>query len=91
MWALFRSASITGQSRTTLWGTTTWNRDASVYTPLRFPGQHADHETGLHDNLFRHYDPDTARFTSPDPLGLAPAPTLSPTRTTPTPGATRSG
>ncbi|MGW7074650.1 DUF6531 domain-containing protein [Streptomyces sp. NPDC054866] len=65
---------IAWQSRTTLWGTTTWNRDASAYTPLRFPGQYADHETGLHYNFLRHYDPDTARFTSPDPLGLDPAP-----------------
>jgi RHS repeat-associated protein len=65
---------IAWYSRTTLWGTTTWNRNASAYTPLRFPGQYADHETGLHYNFFRHYDPDTARFTSPDPLGLDPAP-----------------
>lgn len=65
---------IAWHSRTTLWGTTTWNRTASAYTPLRFPGQYADPETGLHYNFFRHYDPDTARFTSPDPLGLDPAP-----------------
>lgn len=26
-------------------------------TPLRFPGQYYDPETGLHYNLFRHYDP----------------------------------
>uniref|UniRef100_UPI00374E0B94 RHS repeat-associated core domain-containing protein n=1 Tax=Streptomyces millisiae TaxID=3075542 RepID=UPI00374E0B94 len=42
-------------------------------TPLRFPGQYADDETGWHYSLFRHYDPRTARFTSPDPLGLGPA------------------
>ncbi|RAJ64366.1 RHS repeat-associated protein [Streptomyces sp. KhCrAH-43] len=41
---------------------------------LRFPGQYADEETGLHYNYFRHYDPETARYTTPDPLGLAPAP-----------------
>ncbi|MGW1875807.1 RHS repeat-associated core domain-containing protein [Streptomyces sp. NPDC001975] len=61
-------------ARTTLWGTTTWSRDASAYTPLRFPGQYHDPETGLHYNHHRHYDPETARYTSPDPLGLLPAP-----------------
>ncbi|WP_274578584.1 MULTISPECIES: RHS repeat-associated core domain-containing protein [unclassified Streptomyces] len=61
-------------SRTTLWGTTTWPRTSTTYTPLRFPGQYYDPETGLHYNVFRHYDPSTGRYTSPDPLGLAPAP-----------------
>ena len=67
---------------TTIWGTTTWNRDATAYTPLRFPGQYADPETGLHYNYFRHYDPDTGRYTTPDPLGLVPAPIPSPTSAT---------
>ncbi|MFF9981669.1 putative T7SS-secreted protein [Streptomyces erythrochromogenes] len=61
-------------TRTTLWGTTTWNRDATAYTPLRFPGQYYDPETGLHHNYFRTYDPETARYLTPDPLGLTPAP-----------------
>ncbi|MEE1941120.1 DUF6531 domain-containing protein [Streptomyces sp. TRM 70361] len=61
-------------TRTTLWGTTTWNRDATTYTPLRFPGQYHDPETGLHYNYFRYYDPTTARYLTPDPLGLTPAP-----------------
>ncbi|WP_327703737.1 DUF6531 domain-containing protein [Streptomyces decoyicus] len=65
---------IAWYSRTTLWGTTTRNRDATATTPLRFPGQYADHETGLHYNYFRHYDPETGRYASPDPLGLEPAP-----------------
>ncbi|MFE0738637.1 DUF6531 domain-containing protein [Streptomyces sp. NPDC058855] len=73
--------STTGEtawrSRSTAWGTTGWNRDATAYTPLRFPGQYADPETGLHYNFFRHYDPDTARYTSLDPLGLSPAPNPS--------------
>ncbi|WP_073496260.1 putative T7SS-secreted protein [Actinacidiphila paucisporea] len=41
--------------------------------PLRFPGQYADDETGLHYNLHRYYDPHTARYLSADPLGLLPA------------------
>ncbi|NUS89868.1 MAG: RHS repeat-associated core domain-containing protein, partial [Streptomyces sp.] len=65
---------ITWQSRATLWSTTTWNPDATAYTPLRFPGQYHDLETGHHYNLHRHYDPETARYLTPDPLGLAPAP-----------------
>ncbi|MCX4664857.1 putative T7SS-secreted protein [Streptomyces uncialis] len=68
------SGDIAWHTRTTLWGTTTWNTNATTYTPLRFPGQYHDPETGLHYNYFRHYDPETARYLTPDPLGLAPAP-----------------
>ncbi|MEW2510465.1 RHS repeat-associated core domain-containing protein [Streptomyces sp. NPDC046870] len=60
--------------RSTVWGVTARNRDARAHTPLRFPGQYADPETGLHYNLHRHYDPETARYVSADPLGLVPAP-----------------
>lgn len=62
------------RARSTLWGTTTWNRDATAYTPLRFPGQYFDPESGLHYNVNRTYDPESARYLSPDPLGLAPSP-----------------
>ncbi|MFJ8675470.1 DUF6531 domain-containing protein [Streptomyces sp. NPDC093589] len=64
---------IAWHARSTLWGTTSRNRDAVALTPLRFPGQYEDAETGFHYNYFRHYDPETARYASPDPLGLAPA------------------
>jgi RHS repeat-associated protein len=37
---------------------------------LRFQGQYLDRETGLHYNLFRHYDPEIGRFTTPDPIDL---------------------
>ncbi|WP_051124752.1 DUF6531 domain-containing protein [Amycolatopsis benzoatilytica] len=40
-------------------------------TPLRFPGQYADPESGLNYNYFRYYDPETARYFSADPVGLA--------------------
>ncbi|TVT00188.1 hypothetical protein FNH07_32470 [Amycolatopsis bartoniae] len=43
-------------------------------TPLRFPGQHYDAETGLHYNFQRYYDPVPARYLSIDPLGLEPGP-----------------
>ncbi|SOD63648.1 RHS repeat-associated core domain-containing protein, partial [Streptomyces zhaozhouensis] len=49
-------------------------RGEAANTPLRFPGQYADPESGWHYNFLRHYDPETARYTSPDPLGLGPAP-----------------
>ncbi|MDI5969954.1 DUF6531 domain-containing protein [Streptomyces sp. SL13] len=65
---------IAWQPRTTLWGLPTAGRDATVDCPLRFPGQYADPETGWNHNHFRHYDPETARYTAPDPLGLSPAP-----------------
>lgn len=71
------------RTRSTLWGTTTWNRDATAYTPLRFPGQYYDPESGLHHNYFRTYDPESARYLSPDPWA-SPRP-RTPPRTSPTP------
>ncbi|KAK1178968.1 DUF6531 domain-containing protein [Streptomyces sp. NBS 14/10] len=68
------TGDITWHTRSTLWGTTTWTTDSSTYTPLRFPGQYYDPETGLHYNHRRYYDPTTARYLTPDPLGLSPAP-----------------
>jgi len=38
-----------------------------AHQPLRY----ADSETGLHDNLFRYYDPQSGRFTVQDPIGLS--------------------
>ncbi|WP_181764630.1 putative T7SS-secreted protein [Streptomyces albidus (ex Kaewkla and Franco 2022)] len=65
---------IAWRSRSTLWGTTTWTRDSTAYMPMRFPGQYFDPESGLHYNHYRYYDPQTARYASPDPLGLEAAP-----------------
>ena len=48
--------------------------DDSVACPLGFPGQYHDPETGLSYNYFRYYDPATARYASPDPLGLDAGP-----------------
>ncbi|MFJ4202506.1 putative T7SS-secreted protein [Streptomyces sviceus] len=67
------AGDIAWRTRSTLWGTTAWAADSTAYTPLRFPGQYFDPETGLHHNYFRHYDPETARYITPDPLGLIPA------------------
>ncbi|MFK4598788.1 putative T7SS-secreted protein [Streptomyces pristinaespiralis] len=71
------SGTLAWRGRSTLWGTTTWASSSTTFTPLRFPGQYFDPETGLHYNYFRHYDPETARYISQDPLGLAPAPNPS--------------
>ncbi|NYI07233.1 putative T7SS-secreted protein [Allostreptomyces psammosilenae] len=64
---------IAWQHRTTLWGAPLPAPPAEADCPLRFPGQYADQETGLHYNYQRYYDPETARYLSPDPLGLEPA------------------
>ncbi|MBV1938364.1 AHH domain-containing protein [Streptomyces sp. BV286] len=58
----------------TLWGLTTGSEGAGTSTPLRFPGQYHDPETELHYNYFRHYDPATATYLSPDPLGMDAGP-----------------
>jgi RHS repeat-associated protein len=62
-------------SRTPLWGPAAApTADAGAPAcPLRFPGQYADDETGLHYNHHRYYDPADARYLTPDPLGLLPA------------------
>lgn len=46
-------------------------RKAGITNPLRFAGQNFDRETGLHYNRHRYYDPQTGRFVSKDPIGLA--------------------
>ncbi|MEX2973132.1 putative T7SS-secreted protein [Streptomyces sp. C184] len=67
------SGKSTWRASATLWGTTAWNQDAEAYIPLRFPGQYFDPETQLHYNFHRLHDPNTARYLSPDPLGLEAA------------------
>ncbi|MEU7643595.1 DUF6531 domain-containing protein [Streptomyces huasconensis] len=71
---LDEQGTVAWRARSSLWGATAWNRGATAFTPLRFPGQYHDPETGLHYNYFRHYDPETARYLTPDPLGLTPDP-----------------
>ncbi|WP_051940002.1 DUF6531 domain-containing protein [Phaeacidiphilus oryzae] len=67
--------STAWRADSTLWGITApADGGARTTTPLRFPGQYYDPETRLHYNLHRYYDPAAARYLSPDPLGLAPAP-----------------
>ncbi|WP_431929940.1 DUF6531 domain-containing protein [Amycolatopsis tucumanensis] len=43
-------------------------------TPLRFPGQYHDPESGLDYNYHRYYVPELGRYASQDPLGLVAGP-----------------
>jgi RHS repeat-associated protein len=38
--------------------------------PTQQPGQYFDQETGLNQNYFRDYDPNTGRYIQADPVGL---------------------
>ncbi|MGI5427499.1 RHS repeat-associated core domain-containing protein [Streptomyces sp. CA-179760] len=77
--------NVAWRARSTLWGGASWPRQSTAYTPLRFPGQYHDTETGLHYNQQRYYDPSVGRYISPDPLGLSAAP--HPTAYVPNPWA----
>jgi RHS repeat-associated protein len=44
---------------------------STVVNNFRFRGQYLDAETGLHYNYHRYYDPQTGRYLTPDPIGLA--------------------
>jgi RHS repeat-associated protein len=70
---LTADGTIAWRAHTALWGPTTTG-SGPVNCPLRFPGQYHDPESQLNYNLHRHYDPATARYHSPDPLGLAGSP-----------------
>jgi RHS repeat-associated protein len=61
------------RASTTVWGEAIGRLTHQADTPLRFPGQYHDGETGLNYNYFRYYDPETARYGSADPLGLQPS------------------
>ena len=48
-----------------------WAQRQSLTNPIRFQGQYHDHETGLHYNRYRYYDPRVGRFVSKDPISYA--------------------
>ena len=68
-----QDGTLAGYQQHTLWGGTRWHPDGAQ-TPLRFPGQYDDPETGLHYNNHRYYDPVSGTYLTPDPLGLTPSP-----------------
>jgi len=53
------------------YGRTTVAAGSKATTPFRFPGQMEDAESRLHYNRYRYYDPDTGRYLTPDPIGIA--------------------
>ncbi|WP_370948133.1 RHS repeat-associated core domain-containing protein [Amycolatopsis sp. cg5] len=62
------------RAESTVWGAALGRLRNRADTPLRFPGQYHDDETGLNYNFFRYYDPETGRYQSSDPLGLRAGP-----------------
>lgn len=66
--------NVAWQGHTTVWGEALGRLAHRASTPLRFPGQYFDAETGLHYNYYRYYDPQTGRYISADPLGLGGGP-----------------
>lgn len=68
------NGTVAWHGNRTLWGRHLASAAARAGTPLRFPGQYADEESGLHYNVYRYYDPQTARYLSQDPLGLEAGP-----------------
>jgi len=73
---LTESGSLAQANRLSSWGSGSgWRRqaanDENVSCNLRFAGQYADEESGLHYNRHRYYDSETGQYLSPDSIGLA--------------------
>ncbi|MCU0683368.1 MAG: DUF6531 domain-containing protein [Polyangiaceae bacterium] len=65
---------IVGALERTIWRASP-RGDQQVSTPLRYPGQYEDEETGLVYNRYRYFDPALGRYISADPVdpdGLMP-------------------
>jgi RHS repeat-associated protein len=73
---LTESGSLAQANRLSTWGSGSgWRRqaanDENVSCNLRFAGQYADEESGLHYNRHRYYGSETGQYLSSDPIGLA--------------------
>ncbi len=61
---------VVWRGRLKAWGALAAEPVAEVAQPLRFQGQYADAETGLHYNRFRYYAPAEGCYVQQDPIGL---------------------
>ncbi|MEU8184247.1 RHS repeat-associated core domain-containing protein, partial [Micromonospora sp. NPDC049047] len=68
------TGGVVWRQRTSIWGVPTHVSVTDADCPLRFSGQIHDPETGASYNYHRYYDPDTARYSSADPIGLLASP-----------------
>ncbi|WP_404365694.1 RHS repeat-associated core domain-containing protein [Marinobacter sp.] len=66
LWA--EDGSLAWQANADAWGKC--QPEGEVHQPIRLPGQFEDELTGLYNNRFRDYDPETGRYLTPDPLGV---------------------
>jgi len=62
--------TVAGFQQHTIWGGTLWHPGGAT-SPLRFPGQYHDSETGLHYSRQGPYDPVTGGYLSPHSLDWA--------------------
>ena len=60
---------VAGTLKHNAYGITETVDGSRATTPMRFAGQYADEETGLHYNRYRYYDPEAGRYISIDPFG----------------------
>jgi RHS repeat-associated protein len=70
---LTEQGDVAWSNRLSTWGKSTRYHLAAnddITCNLRFAGQYADEESGLHYNRHRYYDSDTGQYLSPDPIGL---------------------
>jgi len=63
-------AVVWRQAESGAWSTR-YRQEGLVSNPLRFQGQYYDEESGLHYNRYRYYEPESGRYISADPIGLA--------------------
>ena len=68
------AGGIAWHQTTTFWGLALPQPRPAAYTPLRFPGQYHDPETGHNYNFYRYYSPVEGIFASADPLGRSGGP-----------------
>jgi RHS repeat-associated protein len=65
------SGAVVWQAAAKPFGEVAIHEKSTIENPIRFPGHYADQETGLHYNYNRYYDPQTGRYLTADPIGLA--------------------